>query len=289
MCRPDDVQEFDPLLAAHKKDQSLPSGYERRKGLIMGGMTALSILFASVYFYNPDIAVNPKFCEDDTEVCRRPDLVAYKANSLAGMLVMGLMGIYNWHFTTQLRQMGKSTPEDRMFGYLTAADYHNSVILCYQVWDFVISITIPENLDPIFLAHHILALISAYCSLEYQMVPYYSVYFGGCSEFSSIFLVFLDKKDMFPITPGSPMDKWVLVCKGMFFLTFSYYRIVGWIQHSITLWSDCHAVIKSGSIEQHRPGKTFFLRVFQGLDFTLGVLQCYWYYSILKAVAAILS
>ena len=80
-----------------------------------------------------------------------------------------------------------------------------------------------------------------------------------------------------------------MVFQGMFFLTFSYYRIFGWISHSVPLFKDCDAVLKSGSLEQHRPGKTFVLRLFLGLDVVLGLLQCYWYSEILKAVFAIAS
>lgn len=288
MCRLD-MPAQDPVIAAQKKDQKLPSGFERRKNLVLGIFATLLLMFSTVYFLNPNIAINSKYCEEEgVKECRRPDMVAYKFNSLMGNIVMGLLGIYHWHFTPQLRQLAKATPEDRMFGYLPAADYHNAIIIAYQTWDFVISCAIPEQFDPIFLAHHILAILCAYYSLDYQMVPYYSVFFGGCSEFSSIFLVFIDS-DKFPITPGSLMDRWTLICKAMFFLTFSYYRVVGWIQYSIILWADCRAVVQSGSIEQQRPGKTFFIRIFQALDFVLGALQLYWYYDIVMKVASILS
>lgn len=295
MCRPDHVpvehsSSFDPVVAAEKKGQKLPSGFDRRKSLVQAGLTSLAIIYGVVYALNPDIAVNSKFCDGESEEeCRRPDFVAYKVTSLVAMLIMGLQGIYNWHFTAKARQLSKATPEDRLFGYWEAADYQNVVIFCYQVCDFMTCFAIPENIDPIFVVHHTLAIITAYCSLEYQMVSYYSVFYGGCSEFSSIFLVFLDREGWFPVSEGSPMDQWQLVCKGMFFLTFSYYRIFGWISYSFTLWKDCHAVIESGAVEQHRPGKTFFLRLFQGLDLVLGALQCYWYYAIIMQLVSMFA
>jgi TLC domain len=298
MCRPDYLLaspafDIDPIEAAKKKDQKqLPSGFERRKNLVQVGLLSLSIFFGCIYLLNLDIPVNSQFCDTTTSAnpeqeCRRPDLVAYKATSLAAMCIMGLTGVLNWHLSPQARQLAKATPEDRLFGYWHAADYQNVIILCWQVFDFGMAFAIPENIDPIFLVHHILAMITAYCSLEYQMMSYYSIFYGGCSEFSSIFLVFLDKDGIFPITPGSTVDQFVLVCKGLFFLTFSYYRIFGWIYYSVTLWKDCHAVIASKSIEQQRPGKTLFLRLFQGLDLVLGALQCYWYYGILMQLAAL--
>jgi hypothetical protein len=253
----------------------------------------MATIYGTIYYLNPDIAVNPTLCsgKDDTLIqeCRRPDLIAYKVVALLSMITMGSIGVYHWHFTSTMKFLGssKATPEDRLFGSLPASNYLNVVIFCYQLWDFVVSLTIPEHLDAIFLVHHLLALLTAYCSLEYQMVSYYSIFYGGCSEFSSIFLIFLDKQKVFLIEPGSWADQWVQLCQVLFFLTFTYYRIYGWIAYSVPLWRDCQAVIRSGSVEQHRPGKAYFLRLFQGLDFTLGALQCFWYYKILEIVAGI--
>ena len=274
-------------------------GVERRQHWIELGLLAFAVVYGSVYYSNPDLPVNPIFCEDsdshsiNDSYCYRPDLIAYKVCSLVAMLTMGLMGVYHWHFSPSFqRQFATSTTataEDRLFGASRAADVQNVVILCYQIWDFGVSFTIPENMDPIFMVHHLLAMMTAYCSLEFQMVPYYSIFYGGCSEFSSIFLVFLDKDQLLsPLVEANLwMDQWLLVCKGMFFLTFSYYRIFGWIYYSFPLWKDCRAVMASGSAEQHRPGRSFFLRVFLGLDVVLGALQCYWYYNILENVAAL--
>ncbi len=269
----------------------IPSGFELHQRWVELGLLLMSAIYGTIYYINPDIHVNPDLCPDEQE-CRRPDLIAYKVVALLSMITMGSIGVYNWHFTQTMKQLGskkEATPEDRLFGYLPASNHLNVVIFCYQLWDFVVSLTIPEHMDAIFLVHHLLALLTAYCSLEYQMVTYYSIFFGGCSEFSSIFLVFLDKRKAIPVPPGSLADQWVQCCQVLFFLSFSYYRIYGWISYSIPLWKDCQAVIDSGSVHKHRPGKAYFLRLFQGLDFVLGALQCFWYYKILNMVAAVLS
>jgi len=299
MCRPSHIQASDaPVVVAPQKKfddvTKVPSGLERCTKLVQLGLVTLCAIYGSVYYVNPSIPVASKYChEGEEEPCQRPDLVAYKVTSLLAMTLMGLMGVYNWHFNPQLKQLAPNnnnktaaTSEDRLFAYLSAADYCNVVILSYQIWDLVLAFQIPENWDPLFLLHHVMAIITAYCALEYQMMPYYSIYYGGCSEFSSIFLILLDKDQMFV---GCVDEKWLLVFQGMFFLTFSYYRIFGWISHSVPLFKDCDAVLKSGSLEQHRPGKTFVLRLFLGLDVVLGLLQCYWYSEILKAVFAIAS
>jgi len=277
------------LSAPTDAGQKIPSGFYRNRRLIEIGLLILSVLYGSIYYINPDIPVNPILCSDVVldAACRRPDLLAYKAVAIVCMMTMGLIGVYNWHFTSEFKRLGSksATPEERLFGQIKASEYLNVVIFCYQLWDFVVSLTIPEHMDAVFLVHHLLALLTAYCSLEYQMVAYYSIFYGGCSEFSSIFLIFLDKHKVIPVPEGSFLEIWIQTCQIMFFLTFSYYRIYGWIGYSFPLWRDCQAVIDSGSAEKHRPGKTYFLRVFQGLDFTLGALQCFWYYKILETVA----
>lgn len=271
--------------ASETKYEEIPSGVARRKFLIESGLLSFSVLYGVVYHVNPDIPVLAQYCEGEDE-CLRPDLLAYKATALVAMSTMGLMGVYNWHFNPRIRQLSKATPEDRLFGLnLDSADYTNVVILCYQFYDLCLSLTIPDNRDPIFLIHHVLAMITSYCALEYQMVPYYSIFYGGCSEFSSIFFVFISK-DMVAVTPGSLFDQWLLVCKVMFFFSFTYYRVFGWIYNSFLLWRDCRIVIESGACERHRPGKAFFLRLFQGLDLVLGALQCFWYYQIIMMIAA---
>jgi hypothetical protein len=96
-------------------------------------------------------------------------------------LFMGGMGIYAWHITKRVTTRIPQTPEGRLFGYLEEADKLNVGIFVYQTWDFFASMVVPEHNTAIFLAHHMLASITSWMSLEYQMVHYYAVFFGGCS------------------------------------------------------------------------------------------------------------
>lgn len=294
MCKGETSLESVPSSSSSMDtaDLKAPSGFEQHRSSVEAGLVFLSVLYGSLYFVNPPVEVNPELCPASEDgVCRRPDLIAYKIVGLLAMITMGIIGVYNWHFSAKMQQLAskQATPEDRLFGYLPASNHLNVVIFCYQLYDICVSLTIPEHLDAIFLTHHLLALTTAYCSLEYQMVSYYSIFFGGCSEFSSIFLVFLDKHQVVIIPPGSVFETWVQICQVLFFITFSFYRIYGWISNSFTLWRDCEAVIQSGSVERHRPGKTYFLRLFQCLDFILGSLQVFWYYKILEKVVDLAS
>jgi len=94
---------------------------------------------------------------------------------------MGGMGFWTWHVTKKVVTGIPQTPEGRLFGYLNEADQLNAGIFVYQTFDFFASMFVPEHATTIFLTHHLLAAITAWMSLEYQMVHYYAVFFGGCS------------------------------------------------------------------------------------------------------------
>jgi hypothetical protein len=110
------------------------------------------------------------------------------------------------------------------------------------------------------------------------------------TEFSSIFLVFVDLAKFFPPQPGTPYDTIVGGLFGpMFALTFAIYRIVLWCQVSLLLWKDCWAVFSSGMAEKLRPGKSVVLYVFLGLNLPLTLLQFYWFSIILGEVKKVLT
>jgi hypothetical protein len=173
-----------PLLVASPQEQQsqklLSSGVERCKHHIEAGLLALSVIYGSLYYLFSEFQPSPSFCPSEESDCRRPDLMAYKVVSLLSMSSMGLLGVYNWYFTRQMKELGKQSAEARLFGSLDAADAQSVLILCYQVWDFCVSLTIPEFVEPVFLLHHSAAAFLAYYSLQNQIFTYYSVYFGTC-------------------------------------------------------------------------------------------------------------
>lgn len=265
------------------------SGFEMCRRQVEIGLLFMSVLYGVVYAMNPQVSPGAEFCPEGEDSCRRPDLFAYKITAATVMMYLGPLGVRNWYFSKDVEAMAHAEPEDRLFGYLKAANDQNVANLCYQLWDFCVSMSIPEHREMVFLVHHVLAAITAFCSLEFQMVPYYSVFYGGCSEFSSIFLVWADADQFFPPTEGSAYEFFILFCKGMFALTFFIYRVYGWIRHSFPLWSDVLHVTRSGSAEQHRPGKSSFLYLFLGLDVSLGALQLFWAVQILQKVIETVS
>jgi TLC domain len=123
-----------------------------------------------------------------------------------------------------------------------------------------------------------------------ELVHYYAVFFGGCSEISTIFLVLCDFDVYFPAQRGSLWGMIILFCQVSFTFTFLYYRVIGWLQVSISLWSDVLAVAKKKEIEQHRPGLAWFVYAFLVMDFLLGILQLYWFgFGIMPKILEILQ
>jgi hypothetical protein len=203
---------------------------------------------------------------------------------------MGTTGALAWHWTGRAHTVIPATPEGRLFGYLPEADRLNAGIFVFQFWDFFFSMMIPEHRTLVFLTHHSLSALTSLFSLEYQLVHYYAIFFGGCSEISSIFLVVCDFDVYFPASRGSVWGGFIFFCQATFAVSFLYYRVIGWWAVSYRLWGDVLYVRKHNLAEQYRPGKAWFLYVFLGMDLALGLLQVYWFaYRIAPKILEILE
>jgi len=242
------------------------------------GILLLSVIYGIAYSWN--IPVSSKYCDDDeTTPCHRPDLVGFQAVCGLSMTYMGVLGAKNWYFD---QTAPTHSPEDRLFGYWEGANNQNVAIFVYQVFDFAISLTIPEHQEAIFLIHHIFCALTAYLSLEYQCMTYYSVYYGGCAEISSIFLLWTNIDAMFPQYPQ--LKPIALVSKVLFVLTFLYYRVYGWTMVAIPVWKDTMYVLRNGSMEKYRPGKAIIFKFNLVMSIAFGLLQWYWLIEIVQKV-----
>jgi len=290
-----------------------PNAIRTHQSSIILGVGFLTAVYVGVYFWNPKfLPVARSYCDDhdlplhpDTQLCYRPDLIAYKAASFLAMCYMGLTGFYRFHFSPSLRKEyqqhvdHKKTDdadiamiEYRVFGKSVAAskeksskisiaaDDQSTAILCYQIWDFVVSVTIPEHADPIFLFHHIMTGATAYYSLFYRFVPYYSIFYGGCTEVSSIFLVLLDLDTLLhdlaepQADSANILNGIVEASKISFAVAFALYRVYGWLSRCVMMWNDCHYAMAHYETTKARP--LSFLYVFLTTGVVLGALQLYW-------------
>lgn len=301
MCNPDFIKAKKASTSSSTTiSPVISSGFARRKVALRNTMMGLLIVYELVIkmFENSTTAwLRPadEFCKEGTVnedgTCSRSDLFASQAASAIMQLFTGGMGFYAWHWTKKVVKGIPQTPEGRLFGYLEEADQLLVGILVYQTFDLFKSwLLVPEHNNAVFLAHHALAAFTAWMSLEYQMVHYYAVFFGGCSEISTIFLVLCDFDTYFPVQdPGSAWGMIIQFCQIAFTISFLYYRVIGWWQVSFGLWSDIFAVSKKGVIENYRPGKAWFLYAFLAMDFLLGSLQVYWFlFGIVPKILEIL-
>jgi TLC domain len=220
--------------------------------------------------------------EQDNKRCGRSDLFGFQCVSELLFLICGLYGFYVFHLDRSLPQ---KTIHDRLFGYHPLAEEITKINLAYQIWDILISLTIPENYEWIMMSHHVVAAFLCYSALSNNMLGYYATFFLGISEVSSIFLVLLDCAKYFePTTVGFPMVKLVSLAAGiMFFITFAAYRVVLWWPTSIQLFRDVFQTT-SGT-----PSQMMALRTWLVFNIPMGCLQLYWLGIILSKAQSFIT
>jgi len=211
-------------------------------------------------------------------------LLGFQWAAYAALTYCGLYGFWVWHISRRVHTALPSTPYGRIFGYLPEAEYLAACNFTFQLWDFFISFTIAEHRTALMLTHHLLAASVSMCGLGFQYLHYFAVFYLGLSEFSSIFLVFVDLAKFFPPVPGTFYDKVVGVCGPCFVLTFFIYRVVIWWKVELLLFQDCQHVLKERMPQRLRPGKVWVIYFFCGSALFLGLLQIYWFYLVVLKV-----
>lgn len=222
----------------------------------------------------------PEYCEgrrDEDTVCNRTDLFAFQASSGIALTTCAILGFHTWHISRKAHTALPATPQGRLFGYLQEAELLAALNFGFQFWDFVISLTIAEHSTTLMLGHHLMASTVSWCSIQYELLHYYGIFFLGVTEVSSIFLVFVDLAKYFPPLPDTAFDAFVRWgCAPLFIVAFLYYRVYLWWPESYRLFRDVQRVVASGDAKRQRPGATWVLYLFLALNLPLGVLQLYW-------------
>jgi len=266
------------------------SGVRRMMPVVLMGWLVLTFIFLSLKFAFRDsfdvfgLSPSPEFCHGNMEGCNRTDLFAFQCASGVALTLCALIGFNAWHVSKRVHKKLPSTAEGRLVGYLPEAELLAAINFTFQSWDFLVSLFIPEHATWIMLSHHVMASTVAWCSIRYQYLHYYSIFFLGLTEVSSIFLVFLDLSKYYPPRTGGIFDIVVTICGPSFVFTFIYYRVILWWPESFRLLKDVVEVIRSGRAEKLRPGASWVLFVFLSLNFPLGLLQLYWVSIIAEEV-----
>ncbi len=287
----------------------------------MGFLSFSALYFAIIAFFDhireflrlppsgPELCTNTAPGGED---CWRADLFAFEIVSGVALTWCGVLGFWAWH-VQKVDQMIPSTPEGRLFGYLPLAHQLTALGTTFQLFDLFVSLLIPEQRQVLFLCHHIMAALVSWFGLNnqvsklsggamitgtfavlrersYQYFHYYGIFFLGCSEISTIPLLFIDLAGFFPPQPGTVYDFLVNgICGPLFAVTFTTYRVVLWWIVGIQMFRDIFAVMNNGMAKKLRPGRNHVLYVMMVLNLLLTGLQLYWFQIILAEAAKVLG
>ena len=84
----------------------------------------------------------------ENQVCSRPDLFAFQVGSGIAIFFVAILGFWTWHVSRRVHWAVPATPEGRLFAHLPEGEILAAVNLTFQVWDFVMSLVIPEHCTP---------------------------------------------------------------------------------------------------------------------------------------------
>ena len=122
------------------------------KNYMIVGFIVLSLGYYSLVFAlegSPHLTPAAKHClEQEDDNCTRSDLFAFQIVPGLAMAWVAAVGIWTWHVSRRVHSALPDTPEGRLFGYLPESEQLAAASLTFQVWDFIISLTIPEHRGP---------------------------------------------------------------------------------------------------------------------------------------------
>jgi hypothetical protein len=133
---------------------TIPSSIPKMKNYMIAGAVALSLGYYSLVFAlegSPHLTPAAKHClsaQEHDQTCTRADLFAFQIVPGLAMVWVAAVGFWTWHVTRRVHSALPDTPEGRLFGYLPESEQLAAASFTFQVWDFFISLTIPEHRGP---------------------------------------------------------------------------------------------------------------------------------------------
>ncbi|GAB5361843.1 hypothetical protein AAMO2058_000747500, partial [Amorphochlora amoebiformis] len=204
-----------------------------------------------------------------------PGFVAHQFCFLLVMLYSAVYGCWLWANRSFMI-------EDRIYDYQEGAVILAKLNFAFQIYDLVISMSVKTLRKPDRVAHHFITAILAFWSYHYNLCLYYSIFFFGVSEVSSVFLTFVEFFKEFPslrdeaITPM--LFQFNEISRMMFAGLFLSIRVVYWPYVSMQFWGDALDALTEG-----RP-YPFELVCTLMANIGLTILQFYWGVIILKQI-----
>jgi hypothetical protein len=154
----------------------IPSGFPKYKYAMVYAFVAFTAIYFLMIATFPQIQrflqLPPsadEFCENtNNHPCWRGDLFSFEVVSGIALMWCGAVGFYAWHIKGIHRSV-PATPEGRLFGYIEEAHQLTAVGTTFQVFDLFISLLIPEQRQPLFLCHHLMAATVSWYGLNNQV------------------------------------------------------------------------------------------------------------------------
>jgi hypothetical protein len=138
------------------------------------GFTALTVSYFSIIatFDTIQSILNlppsaREYCPNN-HPCWRADLLAFEVTSGLCLAWCGWAGLTSWHIHKVQHTVPKNA-EGRLFGYLEVGDRLTAVSTTFQLFDLMVSLLIPEQRQPLFLCHHIMAATVSWYGLNNQV------------------------------------------------------------------------------------------------------------------------
>lgn len=205
-----------------------------------------------------------------------PSLLAHQVCSLAAMSFIAGCGVYYW-FT----EAGHA--KDRIYSKLEGGVVVSKANLAFQIYDLIATICIRDLRKAEMLVHHSLAILLAYFLLRNDYCHYYSIFFLGVTEASSIPLCIVDVFKHFRKL-AARYDALNTSLRILFALGFMVIRVVWWPCISYRYFSDTYQSYKDGTI--YNPSLVAFFAI---SNILLTLLQWKWGIQIVQAAMKMAS
>jgi len=196
-------------------------------------------------------------------------------------LIVAYIGFANKHLIAEcmtLKRENSSTDEGSLRRIYTYQPRAHQVLLCFFAYQCKnMYDTIVWNDGAIFVAHHILAGLTAWLGMYPGVAGMYGLFFMGISEFSTLFLCLLANFDndfgVVGLDEAFPTTRIILAV--LFVVSFIAVRIFVWPVLTYHFLKDCYYVLKRNSERETTAVKTT-LRVMMTSSVGLTLLQFIW-------------
>jgi hypothetical protein len=159
---------------AAASESRIPSGFpEYRNRMLLAFATLTVIYFGVIAAFDSIQAIlelppsAKEFCPEGYP-CWRADLLAFEVTSGLSLAWCGWVGFTSWH-VQRVQHSVPRTPEGRLFGSLDVGNLLTAASTTFQLFDLMVSLLIPEQRQPLFLCHHIMAATVSWYGLNNQV------------------------------------------------------------------------------------------------------------------------